>query len=166
MEWKMTKNNQNNSNENHNILIALLAGSVIGVITAALINSSKGKEIREDLYDAYHDASKKVSNAAHKICEKSHDISDKFLGEPQKSCQQRNLAIGAVAGGILGISTILFMTCNSTKGLREQAFHTFECLSDKAHCLEDKVHSTNDRFEENVSYWINKAEQADRKSVV
>lgn len=156
----MAKNNQSTSSANQNILLGILAGTIVGAIAAAVVNSSKGKEIREDLFDAYNDASKKVSSAAQHISEKSHELSDRFLHRnhnmPEKNL---NLTIGAIAGGILGISAIVFLSSDSAKGLREQVVHSFECLSDKAHELEDRAHSTAESLENNISSWVKKVDK-------
>lgn len=153
----MTRNHESHSDETRNILLAVLAGSVVGALTAAVIGSAKGEALKEELHDVYNLASRKVSNAAQMMGEKTHDITDRFLGRPQKHTDHLNLVIGAIAGGILGVSTIVFLSGKSAKGIRKQAFHSFECLSDKAHCLEDKLHTTAGKLEENISYWVNKA---------
>lgn len=155
----MTRNHQSTSHANQNILLGVLAGTIVGAIAAAVISSPKGKEIREDLFDAYQDASKKVSSAAQNLSEKSHEFSDRFLHRNHRPSENLNLTIGAIAGGVLGISAIVFLTSDSAKGIREQVVHSFECLSDKAHDFEDMAHSAAESFEGNVASWVKKVDK-------
>ncbi|HEV8051014.1 MAG TPA: YtxH domain-containing protein [Parachlamydiaceae bacterium] len=154
-----SRNNRNtsNNNQNQNILFGVLAGTLIGAVTAVMM-SSKGKVIRDGLHDAYDYASEKYEDAADSINESAHDISDRFLHRKQPS-DNTNLAIGAVAGGILGISAIIFLTSNSGKGLREKMVHSFENITDKAHSYQDMAHSAVDSMEENISPWLNTIEK-------
>lgn len=155
----MAKNNQTTSDGNRHILTGLLVGTIVGAIAAALIGSPKGKEIREDLYHSCADASKKVCNAAQALSEKSHDLSDRFLGCNHRSSHNLNLIIGAVAGGIIGVSAIIFLTSESTKSLRDQVTHSFECISSQAKDFEDAAHSTADSLQENAACWVKKVDR-------
>lgn len=152
----MAKNHQGNSN--NRLLLGILAGTVVGAIAAAVTCTKKGREFREDLSDAYHNAGKRISNAANTFSERTHDLSDRYLTRNHRAPNHTNLAIGAIAGGILGISTIVFLTSDSAKGIRKQMAHTFETMTNKRHTFEDMAHSAVDRFGENISPWVHKIE--------
>lgn len=152
----MTKNNYHSTNTGQNILLGVLAGTVVGAIAAALIGSKKGKEIRDSLYDACQNASKKVSCVAESLGDKSHEISDTFLNRNHHPSDPLNLTIGAIAVGILGISAVAFLASDSAKGIREQAIHSFESLSHKAHDFQDMAHSAAENVENSLSSWVKK----------
>lgn len=156
----MTKNNHHHSSgHNQNVLLGVLAGTVIGAITAAVI-STKGKEIRNHLHDAYDYASEKYADAADSINESAHGISDRFFHKNKRSANHSNMAIGAIAGGILGISAILYLTTgNSSKSLRDRVAHSFESLTDRAHAYQDMAHDAVDSVGENISPWLDKIEK-------
>jgi gas vesicle protein len=154
----MTRNHHHSSNHNQNVLLGVLAGTVIGAITAAVV-STKGKEIRNHLNDAMDYASEKYEGAANSINETAHGISDRFLHRKNHASQRPNVAIGAIAGGILGISAILYLTGNSSKSLRERVAHSFENLSDRAHSYQEMAHSAVDSVGENISPILDKIEK-------
>lgn len=147
----MSKNHQNNSNSN--ILLGVLAGTIVGALAAAAGTSQRGKKFREDLYDSYQDASKKFSNATHDFAERTHGLSDRFLHRNHRSSNHKNLTIGAIAGGILGISAIIYLASDSAKGIRHKMLHSFENITDKTHSIEDIA----DRFGEKITPWVKKA---------
>lgn len=143
---------------NNHLLFGILAGTVVGAFAAAVVNSKRGREFREDLYDAYHNASQRVSDAAHSLSEKTHDFSTRFTHKKHEPADRTNLTIGAIAGGILGISAILFLSSESSKGIRDRIADTIETLSDKAHSFEDMAHDAAESFEDRISPWVHKVE--------
>lgn len=151
-------NHHHSSGHNQNVLLGVLAGTVIGAITAAVI-STKGKEIKNHLHDAYDYAAEKYADAADSINESAHGISDRFFHKKKPSPDRSNVAIGAVAGGILGISAILYLTSNSSKSLRDRVAHSFENLTDRAHAYQDMAHDAVDSVGENISPWLDKIEK-------
>lgn len=155
----MTRNRQKNSNKG--LLFGILAATAaVGGITAALANTKKGREFREDLHDAYNNASKKFTRAANTISEKSLDLSDRYLNGHHRSNKKRNMAIGAITGGLIGLSAMMMLSSKKGKGFREQLIHSFESLADKAHSFEDMAHSATDSWDENVAPWIEKLTSA------
>lgn len=144
-------------NSNYNVLLGILAGGVVGALTAAAVTSRRGRELREELYGAYHDAGKKLSHATHNFTDRAHGFTDKFLNRNNHNAKYRNLTIGAVASGILGLSALLYLSSDAGKGVRRKMQHTFQNITD--HSLEDIAHFTIDRVGEKISPWIQKAEK-------
>jgi gas vesicle protein len=149
---------KNQGSSNNHIMLGILAGTVVGAIAAAVVGTKKGRGFREDLTDAYHNAGKKISNAANTFSERTHDLSDRYLSRNHRSPNRTNLAIGAIAGGILGISTIVFLTSDSARGIRKQMVHSFETMTNKRQSFEDMAHSAVESFGENISPWMHKIE--------
>jgi gas vesicle protein len=149
--------NHHESNNKH-LLFGILAGTVVGAVAAAVVNSQRGRAFREDLYDAYHNASQRVNDAAHSLSEKTYDLSNRFTHKKHQPADHTNLTIGAIAGGILGISAILFLSSESSKGIRERLAETIETLSDKAHTFEDMAHDAAENFEDRISPWVHRVE--------
>lgn len=144
------------SNRNQNILLGIAAGTIVGALTAALV-SSKGKEIREGLLDAYHHAGHSVQDAVHNFADTSQSFSDRFL-QRQRKPSNLNLTAGAVAGGLLGITAIILLSSKSAKGIRSQFLQSCERLSEKAHDWEDMAQHAAENLEGYVSPWIKKAQ--------
>lgn len=150
----MSKNQQ--SMTSSNVLLGILAGTVVGAIAAAVASSSRAKGLKDDLCDAYNDASKKIGKNARHFSDKTHSFTDRFLN-PHHSEKNLTVTIGAIAGGIIGLSALAFLaTSDSAKGVREQVVNSFETMTDKAHCLEDIACNAANSIEENVTPWIHK----------
>jgi len=148
-----------NGHSNSNILIGILAGTVVGAVTAAAICSPKTKELTEDLVDTFERMGKKVSGAAQHLSESAYDLPSRFLGNNKQSRSQRNMTIGAIAGGILGLSAIVFLSSRSAKDIRKQIFRTFDVLRSTDHPFEDIAHFAAERFGNNITPWMKKVEK-------
>lgn len=138
----MTKREESAS-PSHGVLVGLLAGTVVGVVTAALWNNPR---IKDNLSDMYEDASEKI-----------HEFSHQFEKSP-RSPKNLNIAIGAIAGGILGVSAIIFLTSNSAKGIRQQLAHTFESLTERAQefaeDVEDGAQNVAETVDDQIKVWV------------
>lgn len=152
----MARNHYNNSGSN--ILLGLIAGTVVGAIAAAVANSPRTQEFKEDVADAFNKASKKVSGAVHAISDSSNEFSDRFFHRHQHK-PNHHLTIGAIAGGVLGLSTLLFLSSNASKGFRKTIIHSMETMREKAHPFEDIAHIAAERFGENIAPWMKKVER-------
>ena len=146
----MTKREeQEHSGTSNGLLIGLLAGTVVGVVTAALWNTPKAKNIKDNISTLYDDASEKIQEFSHQIHHEKSPRSSKNL----------NIAIGAIAGGILGVSAIYLMTSQSAKGVRQQLAHTFESLTERAQDfadnLENGAQNVTETCDDQIHVWVN-----------
>lgn len=148
----MSRNHRGNSNNNHSLLKILAATAVCGIIAAVA-----GKK-KEDLYDVYNNASKKFSHAANSFSDRTQDLSERYLGKTRPSNRNKNLAAGAIAGGLLGLTAMVFLTSDATRKLREQVLHSFESVSNRGRSWTGLAQSAADRWEENVTPWLDKLE--------
>lgn len=145
-------------NSNNGVLLGILAATVVGGTIAAIAGAKKGMDF-SDMSDMYHNATKRISRAANSIGEKTHDLSDRYLNRNHHSTKNRNLAVGAITGGLLGLTAMVFLTSDATKAFREQMLHSFESMSNKgSSSFGNFAHSAADRWEENVTPWLNKIE--------
>jgi gas vesicle protein len=153
----MAKNHQENSSKN--ILLGLIGGSIVGAIAAVVVNSPKTQEFKEHLVDAFNNASQKVTGAVHTLGESSSQgISERLFHRNQHPSYNRNLTIGAIAGGIIGLSAILFLSSDSGKGIRKQIIHSIDVIREKAHPFEDIAHIAAEHFGTNIAPWMKKVE--------
>jgi gas vesicle protein len=147
---------QQESLNGQNILLGIAAGTVVGAL-AAFAFSTKGKDIREGIRDAYHHAGDAVNQAINNFSESSQSLSDRFLSRQRKP-QHLDLTVGAIAGGILGISAILFLNSESAKGIRSHICESCEQLSDKAQDWQEFAQDAVENLEDKISPWIQKAQ--------
>lgn len=153
----MAKNYQDHSSKN--LLLGLIGGTIVGAIAAAVVSSPKTQEFKEGLVDAFNNASHKFSGAIESFGDSSsHGFSDRFFHRNQH-IHNRNLTIGAIAGGVLGLSAILFLSSNSGKGVRKQIAYSIDAIREKAHPFEDIAHLAAERFGTNIAPWMKKVEK-------
>jgi gas vesicle protein len=147
--------NHHNSNTAQNLLLGALAGTILGAAAAAILSSDKCKGL---ICDAYHQAEESIYDKVNQLSEKSQELTERFLPSKRKP-QTLNLTIGAIAGGILGIAAIALLSGSSAKDLQEQVFHSFKCLSNKAHNLEDQACDAAENLQDKISSWVHTAEK-------
>lgn len=112
-----SKFDRNHSGEQvSNLLIGAAAGSVLGATTALLFAPESGEELRQDICDAYCDASDKAKGIAHQVIDRANETAkgaSPFLPR-RHSHSNRNLLIGALGGTLLGVTAYLLL--NSKEG--------------------------------------------------
>jgi gas vesicle protein len=140
----MSRNHHRNSSKK-NLLLGILAATAVGGIAAAIAGTKKGREFREDLYDAYNNANKKLTRTA-------NTFSNRYLNGNHHSNKNRTLAIGAITGGLLGLTAMMLMSGKS-KGFKQKMMESFDSLADKAHSFHDLA---SDQWDENIAPWVNK----------
>lgn len=122
------------------MLLGLAASAIIGTAAGILLSSSK---TRNALHSFYDETSEKLNEFAHP--------------EKRRSHRTRNLAIGAVAGGIIGLSAIVLLAHESREGILEKLAYTVKTLASKAHRVTDNIeetaHGVAEGFEDRISSW-------------
>ncbi len=150
---------------NQTIIGSLLIGTALGAATAFLL-SKKGKHFRDSVIETCTDLSEEAKNIAGQIAEKSidvsHDISDKlFNGTKPRTNEQMNWIIGGIGVAILGIVATAYFSQGPE--LRDKILHTFQTVTDKtskiAGNLKESVHDVTNNLDENLSTWVNTAQE-------
>lgn len=146
------------STHSQNLLGGLLIGALVGIGGAFLIKSRAGEKIKRDLCDIYDGACDKVGNFTHDIAEKSEELTHgikKHFCNNKSSATSKNFLIGSIAGGVLGISAIAWLTSDMSKGFRKNFCHTFECLTDKTREIADEIEDTTEEVVDNLENRLN-----------
>lgn len=76
------------------------------------------------------------------------------------------LAIGAVAGGLLGLGVTLFLTSKKGKHLCSDMYETYQNLSDKASDLKDDLMEQSEDLMEKVQNWVSPEEQHSNTNLI
>lgn len=152
---------------NQTIIGGVLVGTALGALTAFLLSNS-GKHIRQNLAKICCDISEQAQDIAQQIAEKSGEVTQGvsdhlFNGSHHRSPQHLNWIIGSLAGGILGISAIAFLTHESTKDARKNLLKNFQNFTNKtykmANNLEDTAHEVAEGFEDRVGSLVKTAQK-------
>lgn len=93
----------------------LVIGGVVGAALYLFASSKKGEEWQEDINDVYHDLSKKAVKATKKLRESGEDLYEDYSKGLLKkahhiSTPPKNVLIGSIAGGLLGIAAVYFLS--------------------------------------------------------
>ena len=124
--------------------VGAAVGSLLGSVAAFLIAPKAGKDLREDICDAYCSASDK----AHELTEKGRSMAKRFRGESEEDESfAKELLIGGLIGGVVGITAGLLLAPKSGKQLRHDITEIGEEIYDKGH---DFAKNTEHQAEE----WI------------
>jgi len=151
--------------ENPLLIGGVIAGSLLGVGAALLLTTKKGQEIQDNLCCMYNDASDKMEDISDRIVEKSSQYTNALTGKFQKKRSQNhlNLAIGGIAGGVLGIIAAMTLTGDSLDDLRSHVVTTFEDLSEKAsdftEDVSEKAEDLAETLQGQINYWSSLANQ-------
>ncbi|MGK5594423.1 MAG: YtxH domain-containing protein [Parachlamydiaceae bacterium] len=142
----------------HGVMIGLISGAVLGAATAFLLSTKAGETFKENLCEACEDWSEKTKHF-------TESISENYLGYPKKRPNDHLIkVIGGLAGSILGISALIFLSSDASKALRQQLFHSFESLSAKsqqmAHDFTDRASDTYDQAHDQIESWVKAAREA------
>ncbi len=153
---------------NQTIVGGVLIGTALGALTAFLMSNS-GRHVRQNLSKMCCDISEQAQDIAHHIAKKSEEVSEQVSerlfnnGNSRHTPQHLNLIIGSIAGGILGISAIAFLTHDSTKDVRKNLLKNFQSFTNKtykmADNLEETAHDVAENFEEHVTSWVKTAQK-------
>jgi gas vesicle protein len=108
--------------DNTTLILGVAAVGLVG-LAAAVLCAPKKHDFIDDVSDTYHDFQDKASDFLNGFANKGkcalsaardgiRETSSNYLGYPEKECNiSRNLAIGALAGGIIGtVAYVLFAT--------------------------------------------------------
>lgn len=163
----MRKHSSSRSISNQTIVGGVLIGTVLGAATAFLLSNS-GKNLRKNLSKKCCEISEQAQELAEQIAEKSgeftQDVSDRlFNGTKHRDSNYLNWVIGGLAGGILGISALAFLTNDSAKDARENLLHNFQTWTNKtakmAGNIGDAAHDVAENFEGKVQNWVHIAQK-------
>lgn len=142
--------------EAQGVVLGLVSGAVLGAAATLLFSTKTGEMIKDNLCDACEGLAEKSKHF-------TDSLSSKFHNNGRRSHENLNMAIGGIAGSILGISAILFLSSNASKGLRKQIRHSIEVLSDKgqkmAHHFSDKAHENYENAEDQIASWVETAQE-------
>ncbi|KAF3363233.1 hypothetical protein PHSC3_000122 [Chlamydiales bacterium STE3] len=140
------------------VVFGLVSGAILGAAATLLLSSKTGEAIKDNLSETCGDWSEKTKHFADSLSETFPHTGKKH------SSNNLNKIIGGIAGSVLGISAIIFLSSNASKGLRQQLAHTFEILSDKghemAHGFSETAHDTCENAEEHLASWAKAAQDA------
>lgn len=151
--------------ENQALIGGALLGALVGIGGAFLIDSKLGEKVKRGINDFYEDACDKVEDFAEQMAEKSGGIAEEVkcrLFNKQRSSKVP-LVIGSIAGAILGVTAIAWLTSENSKEFRNNVSHTFESLTDKtrefAENMQDSTEDVVERFGQRCTPWIKIAQK-------
>lgn len=140
------------------VMIGLISGAVLGAATALLFSTKAGETLKENICEACEDWTEKTKHF-------TESISENYLGYPKKRSNDHLIkVIGGVAGSILGIAALIFLSSDASKEMKKQLFHSIEILSEKsqqmAHDFSDRASETYDNAHDQIASWVKAAQDA------
>jgi gas vesicle protein len=143
-------------NEVRNLFIGASAGTLIGATTALLLAPKSGEKLRKDVIECCQGINGSAQGISHDFLEKgkkvfsalsdvTENVKDSASGlmtfsKPQPTIS-RNLMLGAIGGGLLGITAIMLLAPNAKQ----------EKISNFAHKIKENASKPFD--------WINTAKE-------
>lgn len=140
----------------------VLIGTALGALTVFMLNSKTGKKVKDNITDLYGDVAEKAQDWSHNMSEKSQEYADMLAGKKKKN-SKNILIVGAIAGGIIGVTAAVLFTTESGKDAKNALLHTFQSLTDKTHNIANNIQNTTqdvvENLEDRVSSWVKIAQK-------
>ena len=145
------------------LLLGVAAGGLVGAGAAFFLASRQEETFQDNLADAYKSVRSKAQNYAKKginsVSDYAETIKDKandFLESSyENSGSTTTILLGALGGGILGIATILLLSPETGKEIRDDLAEAYEKTTD----LASHLSKTGKNAAENLSSidWVDLA---------
>ncbi len=166
-------------------LVGAMVGSLLGGVAALLSSPSSGKDLREDLCDTYCDLSEKANEIAKKgrcfannFSDQTCDLTSKaktildcatkkvrgWMGEEEEEeeCCSRDLLIGGLLGGVIGVSLALLLTPKPGKALRRDLVDAYDDISERSQEFRNSLSKRGKAFgkaaQSKTSKWLSLAQ--------